>query len=72
MMSEQVRKWIITLLVFWGLFQIMYYLLVNIVTEYIIFREPFNNVFQIVGLGLIVLLSLLLTSVLVHPKDSSS
>ncbi|ASA23670.1 hypothetical protein B9T62_24480 [Paenibacillus donghaensis] len=71
-MSEQVRKWIITLLVFWGLFQIMYYLLVNIVTEYIIFREPFNNVFQIVGLGLIVLLSLLLTSVLVHPKDSSS
>jgi hypothetical protein len=65
-----VKKWIVTILVFWGLWRILFYLLSKVLFEVLIFPEPYANVIQMVGIGITLLVTLILTSLLV--KDRSS
>lgn len=67
-MKRPVKRWIITLLVGWGIFQILFYLLNNVLFEYVTFPQPYDLFSQIVGAALVILLTFLFTALLVNDK----
>ncbi|HEY4392376.1 MAG TPA: hypothetical protein VGN02_13620, partial [Paenibacillus sp.] len=68
--KKSIRKWIIFLLVFWGLFKILFYLLSDVIFQFIDIPKPYELPIQMTASGLIILLSLIFTSLLVNERNS--
>jgi len=67
---RSIRKWLISVLVFWGMFKILLYLLSDVIFHFIDIPKPYDFPIQLVSLGIIILLSLVLTSLLVNERNS--
>lgn len=67
-MMRIVKPWIITLLVGWGIFQILFSLLKDVIFAYVTIPKPYDLFFQIVGIALTILLTFLFTAVLVNDR----
>ncbi|MDU0330238.1 hypothetical protein RW092_08470 [Paenibacillus sp. 3LSP] len=63
------KKWAVILLVFWGIWKIFFFLLNDVLFAVLTFPDPYANILQMVGMGMILLLSLIFTALLV--KDSA-
>ncbi|EOS55829.1 MULTISPECIES: hypothetical protein [Paenibacillus] len=63
------KKWAVILLVFWGIWKIFFFLLKDVLFAVLTFPDPYANILQMVGMGMILLLSLIFTALLV--KDSA-
>lgn len=60
-MKRRIKKWTVAVLVFWGLIQIFHTLL-----NYLSIPDPYS----LIGLLLMILLSLVLTSLLVNERNN--
>lgn len=68
--KNSIRKWMITILVFWGIFKILFYLLSDVIFQFIDIPKPYNSYIQLTASGIIILLSLIFTSLLVNERNS--
>lgn len=59
------KKWTITILVFWGIYKILFFTLKDIIFGFINISEPYNSLLQIIGHGFVILLSGIFTTTLV-------
>lgn len=71
-MKLLVRKWILRFLVFWSLWRMISYIMIDVVLDLFTFSEPYDIPIGLVTFTLILLLSLILTALLVdgHEKNS--
>ncbi|AIQ42933.1 hypothetical protein R50912_25055 [Paenibacillus sp. FSL R5-0912] len=65
-----IKKWIVAALVFLSLLRILYYLLSKVVFEYITFSDPYNNIFQMIAMGIMLIVALVCTSLLINDKNN--
>ncbi|MEI2394785.1 MULTISPECIES: hypothetical protein [unclassified Paenibacillus] len=49
---------------------ILYYLLSKVVFEYITFSDPYNNIFQMIAMGIMLIVALVCTSLLINDKNN--
>lgn len=68
---NNIRKWTINVLVFWGIFKILFFIFKDIIFQYITFPEPLNAFLQIASLGIVVLLTFIFTSLLVKGNNKN-
>lgn len=68
--KKSIRKWMISILVFWGIFKIMLYLLTDVIFQFITIPSPYDFYIQLAASGIIILLSLIFTSLLVNERNS--
>lgn len=60
-MKQRIKKWLVSILVFWGLIQIF-----SAILSYLSISDPYS----LIGLLLIILLSLVFTSLLVNERNN--
>ncbi|WP_422658877.1 hypothetical protein ACK8P5_25020 [Paenibacillus sp. EC2-1] len=63
---NNMRTWTIRILVFWGIFKILFFLLKNIPFYSLGIVDPYLNILEIVGSFLVVLLSFIFTALLLY------
>jgi Na+-driven multidrug efflux pump len=68
--KKSIRRWIISILVFWGMFKILFYLLSDVIFQFIDIPKPYDFYIQLTASGIIILLSLIFTSMLVNERNS--
>lgn len=63
---KQLKKWIVTILVFWGVLRMLFFILTDLIFRFITIPDrALNNIVQMVSLVVVVLLSIILTALLV-------
>lgn len=60
-MKQRIKKWLVSILVFWGLIQIF-----SAILSYLSISDPYS----LIGLLLMILLSLVFTSLLVNERNN--
>ncbi|GAA0408807.1 hypothetical protein [Paenibacillus motobuensis] len=68
--KKSIRKWIISILVFWGIFKMLLYLLTDVIFQFISLPRPHDFYIQLAASGFIILLSLIFTSLIVNDRNS--
>lgn len=63
---NSIRIWAIRILVFWGIFKILFFFLKNIPFYFLGIVDPYLNILEIVGAFLVVLLSFIFTALLLY------
>ena len=69
-LKKSIRKWIISILVFWGIFKMLLYLLTDVIFQFISLPRPHDFYIQLAASGIIILLSFIFTSLLVNERNS--
>ncbi|MNZ57212.1 hypothetical protein D3C78_751830 [compost metagenome] len=66
---KHAKKWLIKILVFWGIFKILFFLLKDVLFQTFDIPDPYNNIIQMASLVLTILISLILTVLLVKESE---
>ncbi len=63
---KTIKNWIVVVLVFWGIFQLLFYVLRQWIFAYLTLPSPYENMIQMICLVVIILLSIIFAVLLVR------